>query len=133
MKLKNNSLPEPLKEKLEKVKWHLWRGSVDLSLERLSDLISDCSEKEANKLRKLTTYIQNNKAMIVNYNDRKEQGLPFTSNLAESTVESLINQRCKGQQHMRWSREGLDPILQIRAAIASNDWSKNWKTVISSI
>ncbi len=25
---------------------------------------------------------------------------------------------------MRWSREGLDPILQIRAAIASNDWAK---------
>ena len=34
---------------------------------------------------------------------------------------------------MRWSREGLDSILQIRAAIASNDWDLNWRTVIASI
>ena len=34
---------------------------------------------------------------------------------------------------MRWSREGLDPILQILAAIASNDWEQNWRTVIASI
>ena len=37
------------------------------------------------------------------------------------------------QQHMRWSREGLDPILQIRAAIANDDWRKNWKTIVASI
>jgi len=43
------------------------------------------------------------------------------------------NQRCKGQQHMRWSRDGLDPILQIKVAIVSNDWEKNWRTVIASI
>ena len=34
---------------------------------------------------------------------------------------------------MRWSREGLDPILQIRAAIASNDWDQNWRTAVASI
>lgn len=52
-----------------------------------------------------------------------EPCLIFTSQMAESTVESLINQRCKGQQHMRWSREGLHALLQVRAAICSNDWS----------
>lgn len=54
----------------------------------------------------------------------------FTSNLAESTVESLINDRCKGQQHMRWSREGLNPVLQLRAAIHSNDWKHKWKDAV---
>ena len=44
--------------------------------------------------------------------------------------ESLINQRCKGQQHMRWSGEGLEPLLQLRAAIGSNDWDKIWKTAV---
>jgi len=126
-------VPEPLKEKLEKAKWHLWRGNTEKSLQRLTELMELCSEKPAKKINKLIKYIQNNESKIVNYNERKEQGLPFTSNLAESTVESLINQRCKGQKHMRWSREGLDPILQIRAAIASKDWSKNWQTIIASI
>lgn len=34
---------------------------------------------------------------------------------------------------MRCSRDGLDPILQIRSAIASKDWEQNWRTVIASI
>ena len=36
----------------------------------------------------------------------------------------------EGQQHMRWSREGLDPLLQLRSAIGSNDWDKIWKTAV---
>ena len=71
-----------------------------------------------------------NAAKIIDYRELQKNGLVFTSNLAESTVESLINQRCKGQQHMRWSREGLDPLLQLRAAIGSNDWDKIWKTAV---
>lgn len=133
MKIENISLPEPLGEKLEKVKWHLWRGNCDRAIQRLTELEEICPKKSANKVSKLKTYIKNNQSRIVNYRERQEQGLPFTSHLAESTVESLINQRCKGQQHMRWSREGLDPILQIRAAIASNDWCKNWQTIVASI
>ena len=77
-------------------------------------------------------HIENNADKIINYRAFQKLGRPFTSHFAEPTVESLINQRCKWQQHMRWSREGLDPILQIRAAIASNDWDKNWRTVIAS-
>ena len=133
MKIKNISLPAPLKEKLEKIKWYLWHGNTESAIERLTDLSKNCSETSANKLNKLRTYIQNNESKIVNYDKRKEEGKPFTSNLAESTVESLINQRCKGQQHMRWSREGLDPILQIRAAVASNDWGKKWRTIVANI
>ena len=99
----------------------------------LKELIAVSPEKHAHKLTLFKNYIHNNQSKIVNYADRQARGLPFTSNLAESTVESLINQRCKGQQHMRWSRDGLDPILQIRAAIASNDWEKVWPTVVASI
>ena len=88
-------------------------------------------EKHIERIKKFATYINNNKDRIVNYEERKELGLVFTSNLAESTVESLINRRCKGQQHMRWSREGLNPILQLRAAISSNnDWAKKWKVAV---
>ena len=102
-------------------------------MQRLAELIPLCSDRSADKLKKLIGYIKSNENKIINYRERQKKGLPFTSHLAESTVESLINQRCKGQQHMRWSREGLDPILQIRAAIASDDWRKNWKKIVASI
>ena len=132
MKIENISLPEKLKSKLLRIKWHLWRGNVEMALVRLDELLLIAKEeKHIKRIEKFATYITNNKERIVNYRERKKLGLVFTSNLAESTVESLINRRCKGQQHMRWSREGLNPILQLRAAISSkNDWSKKWKNAI---
>lgn len=130
MKIQNIALPKDQKEKLTSVKWHLWRGHVDKAQEKLLGIILNVEGKYQDRLKKLQTYIENNKEKIVDYNARKKQGLVFTSNLAESTVESLINQRCKGHQHMRWSREGLNPLLQLRAAIASNDWNDRWKTAI---
>ena len=132
MKIHNIALPDDLKNQLESVKWHLWHGQVDNSLAKLKTLIWDAPDKHQLLLKKLQTYIANNTDKIVNYDERHHQGLVYTSNLAEGTVESLINQRCKGQQHMRWSRGGLDPILQLRAAINSNEWHNNWKTLVTN-
>jgi hypothetical protein len=132
MKVENISLPKALKEKLLSSKWHLWRGEVDKALERLESLMIEAKEEvHVNRLKKFYNYIVNNKDKIVNYEERQNGGLVFTSNLAESTVESLINQRCKGQQHMRWSREGLNPVLQIRAALNSkNEWVDKWQMAV---
>lgn len=131
MKMQNISLPEKLKIKFLRVKWHLWRGNTAAAILRIEQLISSVkSDNSIDRLKKFKDYIQNNLDRIVNYRKRKLAGMIFTSNLAESTVESLINQRCKGQQHMRWSREGLNPVLQLRAAIYSNDWNNKWKTVV---
>jgi len=116
---------------LESCKWSLWHGNVSLFFERIDSIIAQITEnKMLNKLRKLRKYIQENKEKIVNYNSCKDKKRIFSSNVAECTVESLINQRCKGKQHMQWSREGVHPILQIRAAVASNDWLLNWKEYI---
>ena len=132
MKIENISLPEQLKEKLLNVKWYLWRGKVGEALERLSQLVAVAKdEKHIERINKLYNYIMNNRDKIVNYEERQQSGLVFTSNLAESTVESLINRRCKGHQHMRWSREGLNPLLQIRAALHSQgEWSNKWQSAV---
>jgi hypothetical protein len=132
-KIQNIALSdEKSKETLNRVKWHLWRGNVDFACARLKQLIDSGHEKHHDILQKLLNYIQNNKDKIVNYRLRQQQGLVFTSQLAESTVESLINQRCKRQQQMRWSRDGLNPILQIRAAIFSDDWDTIWKMAVTN-
>lgn len=130
MKIQNISLPEKLKPKLDKVKWLLWHGNVESAITKLDLLIEEAPKAKRQRLEKLKHYLTNNADKIVNYQEREKAGGVFTSNLAESTVESLINQRCKGQQHMRWSREGINPLLQLRAAVASNDWNQLWKTAI---
>ncbi len=131
MKFENISLPKKLKEELMQVKWHLWRGNTKTAIIRFKEILAlTKDEKHHDRIKKLSHYVANNIDKIVDYNARKEQGVVFTSNLAESTVETLINQRCKGQQHMRWSREGLNPILQLRATIHSNDWPSKWRTAV---
>jgi hypothetical protein len=108
-------------------KWSLWYGKPKQFYNRIDGLIKEISDKKhLKKLTDLRAYIENNEDKIVNYAARKNAGLPFTS----STVESLINQRCKGKQHMQWSREGAQPILQIRAVEASNDWKLHWEEYV---
>lgn len=118
------------KTKYESVKWYLWHGDPGKAIERLNNIIFQTDKQTATKLTKFRQYIENNIEMIVNYQERLDNNQIFTSSFAESTVESLINQRCKGKKHMRWTREGLNNILQIRAAIASNSWNNIWKMVV---
>lgn len=132
MKMENISLPAALKSKFMRVKWHLWRGRVDSALVRVEQLMElGISRKAKEKLKSFHTYVVNNGNKIIDYRSRKNAGLVFTSNLAECTVESLINQRCKGKQHMRWTRSGLNPVLQLRAAIHSfGEWNNKWKSAL---
>ena len=94
-------------------------------LEELQGLISD--HKTLLKLSKLATYISNNQEGLVDYGARKREGLPYTSNIAEMTVNTLINDRQKGKQKMLWSREGGHNVLQIRSSIFSGTWKNDWK------
>lgn len=127
----NARLGEEYKAKLIKAKWSLWHGNVFGALERLDRIerLSNSTDHK-NKIKKLRIYISNNEDKITNYDARYKSGKVITSQMAESTVESLINQRCKGKKHMQWSRNGLHPILQIRASRASNDWAENWEDYI---
>ena len=92
MKIENISLPEEYKEKLKKIKWHLWHGGVEPALKKLNLLITELPVTYQSRVNEFKKYIENNKDKIVNYSKRKKTGLVFTSQMAESTVESLINQ-----------------------------------------
>jgi hypothetical protein len=127
MKFKNIALPKTQKAILEKAKWCLWHGKADMAADRIETLIAKIKNPtRITKLTKLKNYLVNNKKYIVDYGSRKNNNQPFTSHIAESTVESLINQRCKGHQHMRWTRDGVHKLLQTRAYITSNDWCNGW-------
>lgn len=134
MKFTNIAIPDEHKALYDKVKWHLWHGNSETALVKLEELITliEDSSKKA-KLNKLATYISNNKKGIVNYSERQKAGLVYTSNLAESTVNTLINQRQKGKQKMLWGRDGAHNVLQIRASVFSNSWDDDWKKAESEI
>lgn len=133
MKFQNTRLgQEELNERLSGAKWYLWNGLPDKAIERLQSIRDSLKDhqKKQDKVQTLLTYIENNASFIVNYQKQQDFDLIFTSQMAESTVESLINKRCKGQQHMRWSRKGLHALLQVRAAVNSDDWNNRCMTHI---
>ena len=66
---------------------------------------------------------------MLNYQERDKKGLVYISQLAESTINNLINEHQKHDKRMQWSREGADAILQIRSSKQSNDWKSDWNFV----
>lgn len=122
-RFQNISLPKYLDEKLDHIKWCIWHGQSEKGLARFDEVISKTrASKMKARLVQLKGYLENNKSYLVNYEERHSAKKVISSSLAESNVETLINRRCKGKQHMKWSREGVHPLLQVRASCASNDW-----------
>lgn len=123
------SIPEELRELYNKGKWHLWHGRPKTGIIRLNQLITLLSDKDAiKKVKELIRYIVNNEGSIANYHVRKIHNLPYSSQLAETSVNCIINERQKNKK-MQWSRSGAHNILQIRTSIFSKTWQDDWAHV----
>jgi hypothetical protein len=84
-------------------------------------------QKKHSKLQSLFDYLENNKAYLVNYEERNQEHKTYTSQVAESHIESVINARHKKSEKMQWTREGAHSVLQIKGMITSNEWSNRWQ------
>lgn len=107
-----NALGEPFKESLEKAKWTLWHGEAEETLRKIAlirDKITD--EKKRPQLKGLQNYLQNNLDYLVNYDEREKANKTFTSQVAESHIDAIINARRKQKQKIQWTREGTHNVL----------------------
>jgi len=121
-----NSIDSQLKDKLDKVKWHLWHGNHPDALIKIKQLKKNTqSERIKNLLTELYEYIERNKMYLTNYQEKASQSLPYTSTYAEVSVNSIINVRQKCSQKMQWGRQGAHNILQLRASMFSKTWDKD--------
>ncbi|UJB73061.1 ISKra4 family transposase (plasmid) [Acaryochloris sp. 'Moss Beach'] len=120
-------------ETLEGVKWKLWHGKSDEALQKLELLMTNITdEKRRSKLKKLYNYLENNQVYLVNYKERDQQGLCYTSQVAESHIDTIINDRFKRTKKMQWTHDGAHNVLQIRGMITSNEWEKGWQAPVLS-
>src|SRR5439155_15620988 len=107
----------------------LWQGRVRQVIEDLEarlarlepfmgpDKLPPTDPREA--LRRTLTYLKNNEPRM-NYSDYRKQGLPVSSSMVESLIKE-INYRVKGTEKFWGNPEGAEAILQIRAALLSDD------------
>jgi hypothetical protein len=106
-----------------------WQG-------RVADVIADLEARLAHRephtgpgklpatdprevLRRTIGYLRNNQEQM-HYPEYRRQGLPVTSSLVESLIKE-INYRVKGTEKFWDNPEGAEAILQVRAAVLSDD------------
>lgn len=70
-------------------------------------------------IRKTLHYLENNRARM-DYPEYRKRGLPVTSSAVESLIKEF-NHRVKGSEKFWNDPEGAEAILQVRAAILSED------------
>ena len=130
-----NALGAGFENVLDSAKWQLWHGETQETLTKLTLLGNNVTDEATrSKITGLYDYIHRNQAYIVNYDERKRANKTYTSQVAESHIDSLINTRHKRTKKMQWTREGAHHVLQIRAMMASNDWERNCQaTVLSAL
>jgi len=120
-----------LSESLEIAKWELWHGKANECLTQLTLLKDNISvrEKQA-KIKGLYDYLKQNQNYLVNYQELERTHQTYTSQVAESHIDSLINARHKRTGKMQWTREGAHNVLQIRATMACNHWEQQWQNTV---
>ena len=83
--------------------------------------------RKAEAQKQLTFFRRNKKRM--NYIDFINKGLPIGSGPVEAACKTIVKHRmCKSG--MRWSREGGQPILSIRAIVKSQRWDQFWRHTV---
>jgi len=120
-------------DEFEKVRGFLWIGDANSALSLLKNLRETAVDlAEQTLLCNFYDYINSNKSRIVNYDERRELSLAYSSHVAESTVDHLLNKRAKKKQKMQWSRNGLHSVMQIRSSQASANWEDDWNRVLEA-
>jgi len=118
-------------------RWQLYVGWMTLSWQgRIKEVIADLETRLAQRepytgtaqlpatdprevLRRTIGYLRNNQERM-NYQEYRQQGLPVTSCMVESLIKE-INYRVKGTEKFWDHPEGAEAILQLRAAVLSDD------------
>lgn len=127
-------LPDEHSLELDSVKTNLWHGKAEEAQDILLELKNKLQEeKHLDKIDNFYKYIKDNKDRIVDYNDRDEKGLIFTSSVAESTVNHFGSQRFKKLQQMQWKRDNAHGVLQIRSSIISGNWDIIWRNEANNL
>jgi hypothetical protein len=133
-KFKNvtQSLSDDYAERIDHIKWCVWHNKPQEALKRLHEIYRELTtDDKREKINGLIIYLKRNVEHLVNYEKRHNKELPITSNVAESLVENLINDRHKKDKKMQWTREGAHNVLQIRAAMIGEEWNYIWPIALN--
>ena len=119
-------------EAVERLHWRLWNGKAidaQISIDHIRTIMHHFQDEPSRRKsiapsRKLWTalhaldgYLTGQSDWMVNYAERHRAGLRVGTSITEGTANFLVNRRMAKSQQMRWSRRGVDLLLQVRCAV----------------
>jgi hypothetical protein len=107
---------DALLARVESAKWRLWHGRAADCLEQLKTVLPQTSDELKTRVAELIAYLGRNRERLVDYGTRHRSGLPISTSMAESAVESVVGDRFKKNRKMRWTPKGANALLHIRVA-----------------
>lgn len=103
-------------------------GGVDQvirSIRYYRQALAPRSGQKRRDIKETLRYFTRNRSRM-RYADYREQGLPIGSGVVEAACKTVIGQRFK-RAGMRWSIDGGQNILNLRAIVLSRRWDGFWK------
>ena len=102
------------------------RGEVSQVVKGLRQIVTkrQLKGKKAETLLGAAAYYYRNKSRM-RYNEYLAQGLPIASGSVEGACKNLIKDRME-RSGMRWSLDGAEAMVKMRAAYLSKDFDEYW-------
>lgn len=125
--------PEDLavKKLVQNLRWRIWHGQTPRALDAIEALFrfgldvrsqtfgrtNDAAFSAVSRTMELQTYLQYNRAALVDYGHRRRNGKPVSTSRAEGLVNDVANARMGKKRRMRWSPQGAHRVATVRAAV----------------
>ena len=125
--------PEGLavKKLVQNLRWRIWHGQTARALDAIEVLLrfgmyarsqsfgrtNDAAFSAVSRTMELQTYLQYNRATLVDYGHRRRNGKPVSTSRAEGLVNDIANARMGKKRRMRWSPKGAHRVATVRAAV----------------
>jgi len=103
---------------------HLWRGQVQAAVDILEAYRPHT--KNVQKLDELINYLNNRRAYIPNYRERRAQRQYIGSAHVEKGNDLIVARRQK-HQGMHWSEQTSDALAALRALMLNDGWDLYWQ------
>ena len=119
-------------DEVERLRWRIWNGkakNAKRSIDRVRKVMRVYEDERGQHTRSAPSrrlwhalldvdrYLRGQSSWLINYAKRYRAGLRVGTSFREGTANFLVNRRMNKSQQMRWSRRGVDLLLQVRCAV----------------
>lgn len=92
------------------------------------EALADRARQARRHLNTAMVYLEANIDSLIDYRLYQQRGRRISTGYVESSINRVIGRRMCKDQHMRWSRDGADGVVQVRVALQNQEFDEHART-----